>query len=90
MFSSTQLQKCMTSVTIDRSYHFDPAKFAKLQVPTLLLLGGDSPSSARQAVELVDSALPDSRIVVMPGQQHVAMDMDPELFLREVLQFLLE
>jgi pimeloyl-ACP methyl ester carboxylesterase len=77
-------------LAFDRSYHFDPEKFANLQVPTLLLLGGDSPSSARQAIELVDSALPDSRIVVMPGQQHIAMDMDPELFLREVSRFLLE
>ncbi len=51
--------------------------------------GGDSPS-ARQAIELVDSALPDSRMVMMPGQQHIAMDMNPELFLGEVLPFLLE
>jgi pimeloyl-ACP methyl ester carboxylesterase len=65
-------------------------RFASLQVPTLLLLGGDSPSSARQAIERVDSALPDSRIVVMPGQQHIAMNMDPELFLGEVLPFLIE
>jgi pimeloyl-ACP methyl ester carboxylesterase len=77
-------------LTIDRSYRFDPAKFANLQVPTLLLLGGDSPLMFRQAIERVDSALPNSRIVVMPGQQHIAMDMDPEMFLREVSRFLLE
>ena len=27
---------------------------------------------------------------VMPGQQHIAMDMDPDLFLREVLDLLLQ
>jgi len=55
----------------------------------LLLLGGDSPPLFRKAVELVDSVLPNSRIVIIPGQQHVAMDTNPELFQREVLQFLL-
>jgi len=39
---------------------------------------------------LVRDALPDARVVVMPGQQHTAMNMAPELFLREVVGFLLE
>lgn len=77
-------------LVLDRSYTFSPEKFASLRVPTLLLLGGDSPPLFRQAIEVVDSALPDSRVVIMPGQQHVAMDTNPELFVREVLQFLLE
>lgn len=55
----------------------------------MLLLGGDSPPFARQAIELVDSALPESRVVILPGQQHIAMDTNPELFVREVLHFLL-
>jgi pimeloyl-ACP methyl ester carboxylesterase len=54
----------------------------------LLLLGGDSPPFARQAIEMVDAALPNSRVVILPGQQHIAMDTNPELFVREVLQFL--
>jgi pimeloyl-ACP methyl ester carboxylesterase len=56
----------------------------------MLLLGGDSPAFVRQAIEIVDAALPDSRVVIMPGQQHIAMDTNPELFVREVLRFLLE
>jgi pimeloyl-ACP methyl ester carboxylesterase len=71
------------------TYSFDGERFASLQVPTLLLLGGDSPPLARQATELVDSALPDSRVVTLPGEQHIAMDTNPELFVREVLRFLL-
>ena len=76
-------------LAFDRSYSFNAEKFASLQVPTMLLLGGDSPQLFRQAIELVDSVLPDTRVVIMPGQQHVAMDTNPELFLREVLRFLL-
>jgi pimeloyl-ACP methyl ester carboxylesterase len=76
-------------LAVDRSYSFDPAVFADVQVPTLLLLGSDSPPLSRQAVEVVDAALPNSSVVLLPGQQHIAMDTDPELFVREVLQFLL-
>jgi len=76
-------------LAIDRKYSFDPEKFAHLQVPTLLLLGGDSPPLFRQATEVVDSALANSILINLPGQQHIAMDTAPELFVREVLQFLL-
>ncbi len=76
-------------VMIDRTYTFNKEKFAGLQVPTLLLLGGDSPPLFQQATELLDSALPASQVELLPGQQHIAMDTHPELFLRKVLRFLL-
>lgn len=77
-------------MTIDRRYSFDPDKFANLRVPTLLLMGGDSPPLFRQATEVVDSALPNSTVVTLPGQQHIAIDTNPDLFVSEVLRFLLE
>jgi pimeloyl-ACP methyl ester carboxylesterase len=76
-------------VAVDRLYRFKPAAFADVQVPTLLLLGSDSPPLFREAVEVVDAALPNSSVVLLQGQQHIAMDTDPELFVREVLRFLL-
>lgn len=75
-------------MVFDRTYTFDAERFASLQVPTLLLLGGDSPPLFRRAIETLDAALPNSRVVIMPGQQHIAMDTNPELFVREVLGFL--
>jgi pimeloyl-ACP methyl ester carboxylesterase len=77
-------------MAIDRSYHFDPAKFADLPVPVLLMLGGDSPPIFQGAVETAHAALPNSRVALLPGQQHIAMDTDPEMFVGEVLDFLLE
>ncbi|HUF08113.1 MAG TPA: alpha/beta fold hydrolase [Rhodothermales bacterium] len=77
-------------LVIDRTYRFDPERFAVLHTPTMLLLGGDSPTFFRQAIEELDSALPNSTVVTMPGQQHIAMDTDPELFVGEVLRFLLQ
>jgi pimeloyl-ACP methyl ester carboxylesterase len=77
-------------MAIDRDYRFDPGKFGSLEVPTLLLVGGDSPPLFRRATSAVASALPNSTVVSLDGQQHVAMDTDPDLFVREVLRFLLE
>jgi pimeloyl-ACP methyl ester carboxylesterase len=70
------------------AFDLDPARFAAMTAPTLLLLGGDSPPVVRQETEWIHSALPDSRVVELPGQQHVAMDTAPELFLVEVRRFL--
>jgi pimeloyl-ACP methyl ester carboxylesterase len=75
-------------MTLDRSYAFRAERFANFTVPTLLLLGGDSPPIFRQPAELLDAVLPDSRLVVLEGQQHVAMDTAPEMFLEKVLAFL--
>lgn len=73
---------------VERTYSFAPERYAELRVPTLLLLGGDSPPVFQLAVQALDSALPNSSVVVLPGQQHIAMDTNPDLFLREVLTFL--
>ncbi len=70
--------------------NFDPAKLSNLRTPTLLLLGGDSPAIEKAAAEDLDAALPDSRIVVMPNQEHLAHRTAPELFAREVVQFLIQ
>lgn len=69
-------------------YRFDAERFKRLQIPTLLLLGGDSPDLEKAATEALDKALPNSRTAVIPGQQHVAMYTAPGLFAREVLSFL--
>jgi pimeloyl-ACP methyl ester carboxylesterase len=75
---------------VDESYKLDPRRLASMSVPTLILQGGDSPSFLTLSNQAVHAALPNSRIVVMPGQQHVAMDTATELFVAEVLSFLLE
>ena len=56
-------------------------------MPTLLLTGSESSPELRRATEAVDEALPDSRVVVMAGQGHVAMDTGTDLFTAEVLRF---
>ncbi|HEU5103695.1 MAG TPA: alpha/beta hydrolase [Roseiflexaceae bacterium] len=77
-------------VRAHQAYLFDAARFCASARPTLLLLGGDSPSFFRASIEVIAAALPASRTVVLPGQQHTAMDTAPDLFAREVIAFLSE
>ncbi|MBI4199853.1 MAG: alpha/beta hydrolase [Chloroflexi bacterium] len=74
----------------DADYVFDSKRFRRLTAPTLLLLGEKSPPFLKRPTERLASVLPNSRVVVMPGQGHAAMSTAPELFLREVVTFLTE
>jgi pimeloyl-ACP methyl ester carboxylesterase len=73
----------------EEAYTFDPKLFENMQTPTLLMQGADSPPFLKMATETIHRALPNSRIAVMPGQQHIAMYTAPDLFLQNVLAFLL-
>ncbi|HSJ57657.1 MAG TPA: alpha/beta hydrolase, partial [Anaerolineae bacterium] len=74
----------------EEQYRFDAGRFRALHTPTLLLLGSDSPPFARTATEALGAALPNSRIAVMPEQEHIAMYAAPDLFVHEVSSFLSE
>lgn len=71
-----------------RQYAFDPARFKNLQTPVLLLVGGETSAVYTAAAEAVHSSLPNSQLVVLPGQPHDAALTAPEMVLREVLRFL--
>lgn len=75
-------------VRAQRAYRFRPELFAAVQTPACLLLGGNSPHYFHTATELIAAALPTSQVVVLPNQQHIAMDTAPEMFLAEVFSFL--
>ena len=49
-----------------------------------MLLGGDSPAFLKDATARIHAALPTSKVVVMPDQQHSAMNTAPALFVREL------
>ena len=77
--------------TITREHQgepFDPEEAKKITVPVLLMVGGDSPPAMQADYETVAAALPDARVTVMDGQQHIAIDLIPEEFARRVLTFL--
>jgi pimeloyl-ACP methyl ester carboxylesterase len=73
---------------VEESYRFDPARFAGVRVPTLLLAGTESPPELAESTRMLAAALPDARVRSLAGQGHVAMLTAPDLFVREVLGFL--
>ncbi len=75
---------------VERHPALDPADYRAFRVPTLILLGGDSPAGDQTQARALNAALPNSRVAVMPGQRHVAMNTAPDLFVSEVVAFLTE
>jgi pimeloyl-ACP methyl ester carboxylesterase len=61
---------------------------ARITIPVLLLVGEKSSDPARVSVDAVVSALPDARIIVLKGQEHVADALAPEMFAAHLLAFL--
>ena len=69
------------------AYQFDAAAASEVKIPVLLLRGGDTAWS-EEPTAVLETALPDARTIVMPDQQHVAMDTGKPQFLQAVFEFL--
>ena len=72
----------------ESQYVFEPERFKHMRIPTILLVGSESPAYQQRDAEGVARALPNGRVVILPGQGHAAMHTASDLFLREVLRFL--
>ena len=72
------------------TYEFEPERFADMTTSTLLLVGGKSPQWIKDVTDTLNDALPNSRISMLEGQGHVAMNTAPDLFIDEVLAFVQE
>lgn len=75
-------------IMVELDFEFLPDLYKNFNVPTMLLLGGDSPEIFHEITNLLDKVLPNSRIVSMDGQQHIAMDTNTKLFTQTVINFL--
>lgn len=75
-------------IRIEAEYRLDFDRLRAVRTPALLLLGGDSPAYQHEATRRLDAVLPVSRILEMPGQQHMAMDTIPAEFVEMVRSFL--
>jgi pimeloyl-ACP methyl ester carboxylesterase len=73
------------------AYRFNPTRAATLKIPTLLLMGSDTPSSPlKLAITGLMESLPNRRLFVFEGQQHNAMDTVPQQFADAVTAFLVD
>ena len=69
-------------------YEFDPARFADMTTPTLVMVGGESPQILKDVAEATADALPNSRVVTFEGHGHRAMDTATDRFIDELLAFI--
>ncbi|MDV9171296.1 alpha/beta hydrolase [Streptomyces sp. W16] len=69
------------------AFDSERAPFARITCPTLALRGEYSPDWLREGTRLFQKALPDARLVDLPGQGHDAAESAPALLAQEVLNF---
>jgi pimeloyl-ACP methyl ester carboxylesterase len=72
----------------EAGWRFQPVRYARLRVPTLLLVGEQSPAWARRSTDAVSGALPDVLVRELQGQGHSATLYAPELLAGELTAFL--
>jgi pimeloyl-ACP methyl ester carboxylesterase len=73
---------------IQRSFAGDVSELSRVQVPTLVLLGGASPERMRYGAETIAARLPNARLIELEGQEHTAMLSAPAAFAGAVSEFL--
>ena len=66
----------------------DVEQAARITGPVLLVTGEESRDPAKPEVDAVAAALPDARLLVLAGQQHIGDVLDPEAFAKHLLEFL--
>ena len=69
-------------------YRFQEERFASLSRPVLVLVGDQSPTWRRRAMQALDASLPNSQLRLLAGQGHLATHTAPELLTAEILAFL--
>jgi pimeloyl-ACP methyl ester carboxylesterase len=71
------------------AYKFDPARAAKIKLPTLLLSGSETAPHHKYAIAALAQSLPHQKLFVFQGQGHNAIDTVPEQFAKVVTDYLL-
>jgi pimeloyl-ACP methyl ester carboxylesterase len=69
------------------AHRFDEAGLAELDVPTLLLVGSESPAWAVRSVKAYADAIPDAETRVLEGHGHGANLTAPDLLAAELARF---
>jgi 3-oxoadipate enol-lactonase len=74
----------------EQAFVFDSAAYARIAIPTLLLVGSKSPPSEEHSAKVVAAVLPSARIHVLEGQGHAAMHAAQEAIVEAIVGFLKE
>ena len=74
----------------EESYGVELSRLRALSVPTLLLLGSESPAAFAEATARFNAAIPNSHVRELVGQRHIAMDTAPEEFVDAIVSFAID
>lgn len=66
------------------------AKLPQVQIPTLVLVGRQDPTTPVSGSEVITNALPDARLVVIEDAAHISNVEQPEVFTQHLMEFLTE
>lgn len=66
----------------------DPAQLGAVRTPTLMLRGSDSPDWIVADTDAVAALLPDVRVTILEGQQHLAHYQAPDVLAEHIVAFL--
>jgi pimeloyl-ACP methyl ester carboxylesterase len=70
------------------AYHFDPATFRGLMMPTMLMVGSESGERLGAVLRDIEPYLASTEWHTFEGQGHAAMRTAPKLFVEAVMDFL--
>ena len=73
-----------------RRHRLRPERLGRVRAPALLMVGERSPRDIHDGVLAVDAVLPESRVEVLAGQSHQAIDTGTAGFLHALERFLSE
>lgn len=68
--------------------NYDAAQLGAVRAPTLMLRGSDSPDWIVADTDAVAAALPDVRVTILEGQQHLAHYTIPDIVAGHIVAFL--
>jgi pimeloyl-ACP methyl ester carboxylesterase len=69
------------------AFRLDPAALTQLAMPTLMLLGSESPDWAERSTNAYSDAIPNAEVRILEGRGHGAVTSDPELVAAEIERF---
>ncbi len=71
----------------EAGWRLRPERYAELELPTLMLVGEESPAWAVRSTDAVAKALPNAEVRTLAGQGHSATLHAPELLAEELIAF---
>jgi pimeloyl-ACP methyl ester carboxylesterase len=72
---------------VEEAWEYVPGRFDRIDASTLLLSGGESPASVKEATNRAADAISHARIHILEGHGHFAHRTDPSMVVSTIREF---